>query len=152
MYFVTNLLHQLYVSYSIHTHFVKWHKRLVNDAMCQMVNHFYHKSWPNWATGHHNPCEGEGCFCGTVLCSLKWKRTTHKFHTASTSFTAKHTGTLFPLFFSEWYIGMLLGLSSLKWNSLASTLPPPLATMSQTLTSLNEKKKHYAMIFGTDKV
>lgn len=41
--------------------------------------------------------------------------------------------------------GMLPGLSCFKWNSLASTPPPPLATMSQTLTSLMEeggKKKH----------
>lgn len=100
-----------------------------------------------------NPCEGVGSFCDKVLCSLKWKTTTHKCHTAWTSFTARHAGRLKKyIFFSECYIGMLLGLSCIKWNSLASTPPPPLATMSQTLTSLNEKKKHWATIFGTDKV
>lgn len=52
------------------------------------------------------------------------------------------------------YIGMLPGLSCFKWNSLASTPPPPPATMSQTLTSLMERKKktQCAMVVGSDKV
>lgn len=39
------------------------------------------------------------------------------------------------------YIGMLPVLSCCKWNTLASTPPPPLPTMSQTLTPLIEEKK-----------
>lgn len=52
------------------------------------------------------------------------------------------------------YIGMLPGLSCFKWNSLASTPPPPLATMSQTLTSLMEEKKkaQCSTTVGSDKV
>ena len=101
-----------------------------------------------------------------VLCSPKQKTKTHKCHTAWSLLNrrARSHVFLFPIFFSSsgancrrvGYIGMLPGLSCFKWNSLASTPPPPLATMSQTLTSLMvEKKKKIAQcatMVGSDKV
>ena len=116
-----------------------------------------------WAVCIINHAKGKGHFCGVKYFAHQNEK---QQHTNATQHEASSTAKLAAMFFyflfffpsrancrRVAYVGMLPGLSCFIWNSLASTPPPPLATMSQTLTSLmEEKKKQCATTVGSDKV
>lgn len=119
---------------------------------------------PMWAVFNINHAKGKGRFCGVKYFAHQNEK---QQHTNATQHEASSTAKLAAMFFyflfffpfrancrRVAYVGMLPGLSCFKWNSLASTPPPPLATMSQTLTSLMEEKKkaQCATTVGSDKV